>query len=135
MRALAIVLLLGVFVRHDTANWLADESRFSAAAWFYMLGGAWEVMLCGLLLWAVMGYPSSLWRNLAAAALMIGISEGAQIAGCRLAVDNIVAIPPGINMCDYVVGMPVGAVMTSLYLLLICWQIGRAFRDRPARHS
>ena len=134
MRALAIVLLVGVFARHDTANWLADGSRLSPAAWFYVLGGAWEALLCALMLWSVLGYPPALWRNLAAAALVIGISEGAQVATCRLAVEDIRAIPPGINMCDYVAGMPVGAVLTSVYLLLICWQIGRAINGRPAGH-
>lgn len=134
MRTLAIVLLVGVFARHDTANWLADGSALSPAAWFYVLGGAWEATLCALMLWQVMGYPAELWRNLAAAGLLIGISEGVQVSVCRLAVEDIRAIPPGINMCDHIAGMPVGAVMTSLYLLLICWQIGRAIRGRPARH-
>lgn len=134
MRALAIILLVGVFLRHDTANWLADGSTFSAGAWFYVLGGAWEVMLCGLLLWAVMGYPWTIWRGISSAALLIGMSEGAQIAGCRLAIDDIKAVPIGANLCDHATGLPVGAVMMSGYLLLLCWHIGRAIRERSAGH-
>ena len=132
MKQLAIVLLLGVFIRHDTANWIAASSGMSPAAVFYILGGAWEFVLCGLLLWAVCGYYWTIWSGLASAALVIGMIEGAQVSLCRLAIQDIRSVPQGTNLCDYVTGLPVGAVLTTVYVLLICWHFGRFVRERSA---
>ena len=134
MSRVAVILIIGVFLRHDAANWLASGSRLSPAAWHYILGGAWEVMLCALLLWVVYGYRWSVWRGIASTALVIGMLEGMQISACRLAVDDIRAVPVGMNLCDFRLGLPVGAVMTSLYLIMLAWQVGRAIRERSARH-
>ena len=133
MKAFAVALLVGVFLRHGSANWLSDGSSLSAAAWFYILGGAWEFTLCALLLWVVMGYRWTIWRGLCTAALVIGMLEAAQVSVCRLAISDIRAVPVGVSLCDYATGMPMGAVMMSLYVLLICWHFGRAIRERSAR--
>ena len=125
MKRLALVLLAAIFLRHGAANWLADGSDLSAAAWFYVLGGALEALLCAVILLMIYGYQRTVWRALAAAALLIGIIEGAQISACRLAVDNIRAVPEGMNLCDYATGFPVGAVMFSLYLIFVCYELGR----------
>ena len=132
MKALAFVLLLGVFIRHDSANWLASITGLTPAAMFYILGGLWEFTLCSLLLFMVLGYPYTLWRGLASAGLVIGVLEGFQIFACRLAIADIGAVPMGANLCDFSTGFPVGAVMTSLYLFMICWHFGRAYRGRSA---
>lgn len=128
MRTLAILLLVAVFARHGLANWLAGEAGLSAAAWFYVLGGAWEAMLCGALAWAILGYRAGLWRSLGLAACAIGALEGAQMAACRLAITDIRAVPAGANLCDFATGLPVGAVAISLYLITICYAIGASLR-------
>ena len=130
MKPLAAALLIGVFARHGAANWLAEGSSLSSAAWFYILGGVWEATLCGLILWAIMGYRWTLWRGLASAGCLIGMMEGSQLAVCRLGITDIKAVPTGVNLCDYWSGFPVGAVAFSLYLLIICWHFGRYVRER-----
>lgn len=132
MKALAFVLILGVFIRHDSPNWLAALSGMTPAAVFYILGGMWEVVLCTLLLWLVAGYPYTIWQAIASVALLVGISEGFQMFACRLAIVDIKAVPRGQNLCDFATGFPVGAVTTSLYLLALCWIVGRAYRGRSA---
>jgi len=132
VKALAFVLLLGVFLRHNSGNWLASVSGLSPAAMFYILGGMWEVTLCALLLWLVAAYPWSLWQGIASAGLLIGVAEGFQVFACRLAITDIKAVPRGANLCDFATGFPVGAVTTSIYLLGLCWMIGRAYRGRPS---
>lgn len=130
MRALAFVLVVGVFARHGLANAIAEHSTLSPAAWFYVLGGAWEVALCACLAWAIIGYRASLWRSLGLAACAIGAIEGAQMSACRLAITDIRAVPAGANLCDFATGLPVGAVLFTLYLLGISYAIGASFRNR-----
>src|SRR5260221_9231923 len=76
MKWLGPILLVGVFLRHDTAQWLPG---YNPGAWFYILGGAWEVILCSALLLTFHAIP------LLTAALWIGILEGAHVSVCRLA--------------------------------------------------
>jgi len=47
MQWLGPVLLIGVFVRHDTAQWLPG---YTPPEWFYILGGTWEILLCASIL-------------------------------------------------------------------------------------
>lgn len=132
MKALAFVLLLGAFIRHDSANWLASFTGMKPAALFYILGGMWETTLCALVLWMMLDYPASIWRNLAAGGAVIGALEGFQMFACRLPITDIKAVPAGMNLCDYVTGVPVGAVMTSLYVVMLAYYVGGAFRGRSA---
>src|SRR5258707_12817845 len=76
MKWLGPILLVGVFLRHDTAQWLPG---YNPGAWFYILGGAWEVILCSALLLTFHAIP------LLTAALWIGVFEGRQVSVCRLA--------------------------------------------------
>ena len=123
MKPLAIVLLLGVIFRHTAARWLPG---YTPAAWGYMLGGAWEFILCGLILWQVLGYPLTKWSRAAIVALIIGMLEALQMTFCRLCIADIREVPTGVNLCDYITGLPIGAVMMGLYILLISWHIGRS---------
>lgn len=132
MKALAFVLVLGAFIRHDAANWFASVSGMKPAAIFYVLGGMWEATLCLLILWMMADYPESMWRNLAAGGALIGFLEAFQMAGCRLSITDIKAVPPGVNLCDFVTGVPIGAVMTSLYVVMLAYYVGRAIRGRSA---
>jgi hypothetical protein len=117
MRWLGPVLLVGVFIRHNTSFWLPI---FSAPEWFYILGGLWETVLCVALL--------LLLKNpLAIAALWIGVMEGSQVTVCGALMGHRRA-PAGMNDCDYLLGWPLGATMTALYLGIICWAIGKAWR-------
>ncbi len=120
MRWLGPILLMGVFVRHNTSFWLPI---FSPQAWFYILGGLWEMILCGTLL-------LMLRQPLVIAAAWIGILEGAQVSVCRLSTSNIADVPKGANLCDALTNLPIGATMTALYLGIVCWAIGKEWRKR-----
>jgi hypothetical protein len=119
MRWLGPILLVGVFIRHNTASWFPG---YSPAAWFYIFGGMWEILLCALFLFLVRG------SGLVTSALWIGILEGAQVSACRLLTTDISQVPKGANLCDHLTGLPIGATMTALYLGIVCWAIGKAWR-------
>lgn len=121
MKWIATALLVGVFVAHDSANWLSQGSRFTPAAWFYMLQGAWSVALSATILLMLEAARPTIWRNLAQAAMVISIVEGAQIPVCRA----ILMGPPaaGMNVCDSATGLPVGAVLTCIEIIALCWAV------------
>ncbi len=118
MKWLGPLLLVGVFLRHNTSGWFP---AYSPQAWFYILGGLWEMILCAVLF-------LFLRAPLAIAALWIGILEGAQVSICRLLTADISQVPKGANLCDHLTGLPIGATMTALYLGIICWAIGKEWR-------
>ncbi len=124
MRAIAIVLVVGVFLAHDAANWIADGSRFTPAAVFYMLHGAWEATLSALLLAVLVVVKASMWRDLAVAALVISIVEALQMTACRLAISDIKAVPRGVSLCDYATGLPVHGVLLTLEVFAIFFIMG-----------
>lgn len=113
------ILLVGVFLRHDTSSWLPG---YTPAAWFYIMGGAWEILLCASILLFMPALP------LIQAAMWIGILEGSQISACRLLTKDYSAVPKWQNLCDHLTGLPIGATMTGLYLIIICIAIGKAWR-------
>jgi len=101
------VLLVGVFARHNLAWSLPG---YNPQAWFYMLGGLWEMLLCSILLLTLPAY--ALFR----VAMWIGILEGLQVTLCRAATTGPIASG---NLCDSLTGLPIGATMTALYVILI----------------
>lgn len=129
MKFAAIILLIGVVVRHYGIFWLSDLTGFSSQAIIYILSGLWEFVLCGILLFIAYGYRWSIWRGLACSALLIGMVEGLMQSGCRLAVKDVRAAK-GANLCDYATGLPVGAVVASLAIVMIAWHFGRLVRER-----
>jgi hypothetical protein len=129
MRAVAIGLVVGVFLAHHGANWLSDGSTFTPAAVFYMLQGVWEATLSALLLTVLAAAKASLWRDLALAALAISIIEGVQMPACRLAITDIKAVPRGVSLCDHATNLPVNAVLLTLEVLALCWIIGAWVRN------
>jgi hypothetical protein len=131
MKLIAAILLIGTLLRHSAHAWLASD-RYSASAWFYINGGVFEIALCGVLATLFASANQTVWTRLAIAACVIGIFEGLQISACRLAIKNIAAKPSNTNTCDFVTGLPIGAVMFSLYFLIICWAIGRTIHARRA---
>jgi hypothetical protein len=91
------------------------------------MGGLWEVALCSTLLPLLRASP------FAVTALWIGILEGTQIAVCRAAITDIASVPQKVNLCDYVTGWHVGAIMTGVYLFIVCPAIGKAWRGYLGR--
>ena len=128
MKAIASLLLLGVFIRHDAVTWIASTVGMTPAAIFYILGGIWEAILCAVLLMIFWVAKKSIWRNLAIAAMLIGILEATQVSVCRMAISDIRAVPQGTNLCDFVSGLPIGISLTCLYFLILCWSVGHATR-------
>lgn len=106
MKWLGPLLLLGVFIRHDTSQWLP---WLTPAEWFYVLGGLLEVLLCLALL-------VFLRQPLAVLALCVGIVEGTETAVCGAVLGHERA-PPGVNECDYLIGWPLGAWQTGIFLI------------------
>ena len=130
MKAVALVLLFGVFIAHDTANWIAEGTSYTAAAIFYMEQGAWTVVLSGCLLVFVLTQKPSLWRTLGFAAIGISMVEGLMIPIFRFAAGpDISAKPVGMNLADYVTGLPVSATLLTLEVMVVCWIIGAFFRN------
>jgi hypothetical protein len=125
--------LIGVFVRHDTSYLASNFTPLTPGAWFTIMGGLWEMLLCGVLLLIVQA-SSGIWKALAVAALWIGILEGAQISVCRAMIIDISAVPQNVNLCDYVTGWHVGAIMTGVYLFIVCMAIGKEWRKRENDH-
>jgi len=119
MRALALALLLGVFLAHDSANLIAEGTKYSPAAVFYMLQGAWSAMLAACLLLFILNEHPSIWRRVAVAAMGIAIFEGLEIPVCRLLVDDIMNVPSRTTMCNYVTGLPVSQVTLSLEIIAL----------------
>jgi hypothetical protein len=113
---LGLILLVGVFTRHDTAWSLPG---YSPQAWFYILGGFWETLLCLVIL-------TRATEPFLVAAMWIGILEGAQMSVCRLATTG--PIGKG-NLCDALTGWHVGAIMTGVYLFIVCMAIGKEWRQ------
>lgn len=123
MRVVALALLIGVFVRHDAINMISQISGMTPAAIYYILGGAWESVLCGAILLLSFQMRACLWRRVLRIAMLVGIVEGAQASVCRAAVRDIRAVPQGVDLCDYVTGLPLGSVVMSVYFLIICWSL------------
>jgi hypothetical protein len=117
MKFIPPFLLIAVFFNHYGSRWL--DIGFSKAATEFMLGGAFEAVLGGILIWLLRASP------IAIAAGIIMISEGAQMVGCRLMIHDIFAKPTNINLCDYAFNAPISAFTSALYLLILCWSIMR----------
>lgn len=122
MKWLAALLLVGVFVRHDAAFLLASWTGWTPAAVFYVLGGFWEAILCGTLFVILNVCERTIWRDLAAYAMVIGVAESVMVSGCRLA---LTAPPPkGMTSCEHVTGWPIGQAMLALEIMGLCWLVG-----------
>jgi hypothetical protein len=114
---LGIILLILVSIRHNGSIWLSDFTGITQKGVFYVLGGAWEAVLCFVL-------ASYLWKqreHIGVFACVIGASEGIQMAVCRL-----LQSPTSGNLCDAYFGLPVGATFVSMYALCLSWYVGRS---------
>lgn len=120
MKWLGPFLLICVFLRHDTSYLMAGLLHLTPGAWFTIMGGLLEIILCSLML-LLLPLPT-----LAVTALWIGILEGAQIAACRPFISDISRVQNE-NLCDYVTGWPVGYLMTFAELGVVGWAIAMSW--------
>ena len=126
MKFIAALLLFGVFARHDTAYWLNDLTGMHPVTVFYMMGGFWEVILCSVVISLLLTQKNGFYRHIAILAMGMGILEGFQIGICSiLAQGRMPFVPKGQNVCDFISGVPIGATMVGLYILVVCYFVGR----------
>lgn len=123
MKAIAVLLILGVFIRHVAVNWL--DLGLSTTALFYTFGGAWESILCLTILVLISAARESIWKSLIQFAMIVGSLEGAQIAVCRPFVHDLSKVPAGVDLCDYLLGFPFGKAVMVFYFLVLIWIVGR----------
>jgi len=118
MRAIAILLMVGVFLRHYSGWLFAGFLDISRSVWFYIFGGLWEVTLCACLLSIFWGLPRGRWRNIGIAAMLVGIIEAAQMPTCALIVRDMSLVPRGSNLCDFAAGFPVGPPILAFCIVI-----------------
>ena len=130
MKWLTTFLVASVFVRHNSAFWMASALGSTPPAVSYVMGAVLEVVMGAAIAILLLAWTPSLWRNLGIAGGLIAMSEGAQMAACRIAIADIRALPPNTTLCDYVSGLPMGSVLMALYLFGIVYVIGREIARR-----
>lgn len=131
MKPLAVLLIVGLFVRHGGAGWISDITNFPVKGIFYILGGYWEAILCVVLLSFIALEAETLWVRLAMLACLAGAVEGLQMAACRTFTADISAVPAGVNLCTDLTGIPLGTAFFVCYFLAAMWIIGK-WHARPA---
>jgi hypothetical protein len=122
VRAIAILLLLGVFLRHDTAFNVSDATGWTPGGVFYVSGALWEMLLCALLLFLIWNYRSSVWRHLGIAAGFIGIFEAAMMGACQMAITT--RPPPNTFQCDHVTGLPIFLITLAIEAVVLLVIVG-----------
>lgn len=128
MKLIACALLVAVFVRFGAVHTMASASGFTPQAIDYIAGGFFVMVLAAVIIQLTRTHAVSLWRSLILLGASITIVEGAQVAGCRLAITDIRMVPRGTNLCDYVAGFPIGYALFTFYLVLACYILGRGAR-------
>ena len=125
MKVITCALLLGIFLRHDSAFTVAQWTGWNPRSIFYVQGALLEILLLALLLCFIWAVRRDVWRSLGIAACGIGISEAALIAGCQAAI--MTRPPANVTQCDHVTGLPISAATTTIYLLVLAWIAGTWF--------
>ena len=120
MRAIAVVLLLGVFLRNFSIfGGMWDASSFSPQAIFYMLGGILELILFSVIAVLVWKDRKSYWGSIVIIASVMGMIEGFTTTGCRLLISDIFALPRDIHMCDWKFGFSFQGWRLTFYLIYL----------------
>ena len=130
MRWMALALAC-VIPAHYGAKWLAQVLDTYPWAAFFMLQGAWTVVLSACLLIFFIAAKCTIWRDICIAALVISIIEGCEIPLCGLLVNDFALIPRGVNTCDYVTGWPVTFITlwTEVGVILFISYLRRGYED------
>ena len=126
--AVALALLIGVFLRHHTPFQIAALTGWSAGGIFFVSGALLDVLLSLILVLFFWSAPRSIWRNLSLLAVGIMIVESAMMAICYMGGN---AAPVGTERCDYMTGGPVAATFIILecaaaVVVLWNWRRNRA---------
>jgi hypothetical protein len=116
MKTLAVLVLVGVFIRHGSANWIHDLTNFPVRGAFYILGGLWESLLCAIVALLVWNRPKDGWWALLVMGCLVGIVEG-----LMMVIGRLMVTPSGPNLFDTLTGLQVGATAMSLYAMVICY--------------
>lgn len=124
-RWLWALLLILVALRHHTSQVLALSLPISAPGIFYIQGGLWEALLCGVIAAFLWNQEPSFWKRAGLAAMAVGIIEGLQMSVCRSLVVSMADVPKGVNICDHVTGKPVAATLMWLEIFMVCVLLGR----------
>jgi hypothetical protein len=136
VRYVAAVLLIGVFMRHNSAYWLSAATGHTPQGIFLIMGGLWEILLCGVLLPIVWATEKSVWREFALAALAICVIEALQVSTCRALIIDQRVVPAGVPLCDYLVGLPfgraipIGEAIMATYTFVLCFIAVKEIRCR-----
>ena len=128
MKVLSIIITIGVLIVYAGCNLLADVTGYSYRAMFYMLMGAWSAVLSLCLMLFIFFSSHSIWRSIALFALFGSSIEGMQMTVCRALVDDINNIPSGMNLCDYLTGLPIGSTIIGLYITIASYIVGRQLK-------
>jgi hypothetical protein len=114
---LAALLLIGVFLRHHTAHQISAWTGWTANIVYYVEGGLFEVLLCGVLATCLLASRRSLGRDLALVALGIGAVEGLLMALFQMFKTS--RPPPGVNTGDWITGLPLTPILIMLSVIAV----------------
>ena len=126
---LACALLLGVFVADFSWRWMGG-TRYSTFGLWYILQNAWVVILCLTNVIFLSVTKRSLSRDIAIYACGIGVIQGAKDSLCRLMVEDPKKIPIGVDVGDFVTGLPLQATLVAIYSLMLAYILYDS-RKRP----
>jgi len=117
---LAGVLLVGAFFANVGWRWLESE-RFSTYAIFYMMQQSWVVILCLTNVIFISVTKRSLSRDVAILACGIGAVQGFKDAICRFFITDPKLIPVGVDVGDFLTGLPLQTTLIAIYSLLLAY--------------
>jgi hypothetical protein len=117
---LASLLLLGVFVADFSWRWLGG-TRYSTFGLWYILQNAFVVLLCITNVIFLSVTKRSLSRDIAIYACGIGAIQGAKDSLCRLMIEDPKKIPVGVDVGDFLTGLPLQATLVAVYSLMLTY--------------
>lgn len=114
MKSVALLLMAGMILRHNSANVLAPVFGTHPGWVFYVLGGLWEIVLAFVIaLFAVKEAPSK-WKTLIYAVCAAFAIEGLLMFACA----PFASSGP---LCTNATGIPIEATTSTLYLVVFFW--------------
>lgn len=114
LAAVAVLLLAGIFLRHDSSFVIAAVTDRAPRDIFHIAGGLLEIELLAIimvLLYLLIRFvPTNIhtqfWYALAQLVCFIGIIEGLMVSGCTMFLREYP--PPGVTVCTHVTGWEIG---------------------------
>lgn len=128
-RNLLCVLFVASYFRYYRIEEFATWANLSYYGANYVLDGLLDVVqsvvFC-VLFWRV----SWLLGMIATPMCITVIVEGLQTSVCRLAVMDVSKVPSGMNLCEYVTGIPAGQILVGFVLVGTMLTYGYAQQQR-----